>query len=160
MELCSAVLGLELAELIKEHLGFHPRDMHFYTDSKVVLGHLTNESKRFYVYVGNRVRRIRASSNPSDWRHVSTENNSADCATRGIESVNLQSSVWINGPEFLKIKNFENVEESYELVDTDNDKELRPDVRCYKTDASEQCRLGSERFGVCSEWKRLVSAIS
>ena len=36
----------------------------YYTDSKVVLGYITNESKRFYVYVANRVQLIRSLSSP------------------------------------------------------------------------------------------------
>jgi hypothetical protein len=33
----------------------------FYSDSKIVLGYIHNETRRFHVYVGNRVDRIRNS---------------------------------------------------------------------------------------------------
>ena len=36
----------------------------FYTDSKVVLGYICNESRRFYIYVANRMQIIRKISSP------------------------------------------------------------------------------------------------
>ena len=47
----------------------------YYTDSKVVLGYITNESKRFYLYVANRYQLIRSLSSPDQWRYVESECN-------------------------------------------------------------------------------------
>lgn len=50
----------------------------FWTDSTIVLWYLANEDKRFQTFVANRVTRILESSTPSQWNHVSTEENPAD----------------------------------------------------------------------------------
>ncbi|XP_069108972.1 uncharacterized protein [Argopecten irradians] len=73
LELCAAVLGIEIAEIIKEQLNFEQRDFWFYSDSQVILGYVTNEARRFYVYVANRVSRIRTFSKPDHWQHVATD---------------------------------------------------------------------------------------
>ncbi|XP_030580342.1 uncharacterized protein LOC115776718 [Archocentrus centrarchus] len=73
LELCAAVLAVEMADLIQDELDLHFDAVHFYTDSKVVLGYICNESKRFYQYVHNRAQRIRQSSK---------QNNGTTCAQR------------------------------------------------------------------------------
>ena len=69
-----------------------------FTDSKVVLGYINNETKRFYVYVRNRVDRIRLLTKPNQWNYVPTNLNPADEATRSIPAGNLRNSLWLNGP--------------------------------------------------------------
>lgn len=75
LELCSAVLGTEIAEFIQEQMDLDKKDFWFYSDSRVVLGYISNDARRFYVYVANRVSRIRAFSEPSQWNHVVTDLN-------------------------------------------------------------------------------------
>ncbi len=53
LELCAAVLAVELAELITKELDLELTAVKFYTDSKIVLGYIQNTSRRFYVYVAN-----------------------------------------------------------------------------------------------------------
>ena len=84
LELCAAVMAAEIFETISEHIDIVPNLVQFYTDSKVVLGYINNEKRRFYIYVGNRVDRIRRVSCPSQWKYVSSESNPADLGTRGI----------------------------------------------------------------------------
>lgn len=54
LELCAAVLAVEMAELISHELDLDIQTVKFYTDSKIVLGYIHNTSHRFYVYVANR----------------------------------------------------------------------------------------------------------
>lgn len=49
LELCAAVLAAEITQLIKQEKVFSPGSITYYSDSKVVLGYITNESRRFYV---------------------------------------------------------------------------------------------------------------
>jgi hypothetical protein len=58
LELCAAVLGVEITELVIEELAVKPHFVTYYTDSKVTLGYILTETRRFYVYVSNRVQRI------------------------------------------------------------------------------------------------------
>lgn len=55
LELCAAVLAVEVADVIQEELDLKLDAIRFFTDSKVVLGYIYNETKRFYTYVHNRV---------------------------------------------------------------------------------------------------------
>ena len=59
LELCAAVLAVEVAELVLRELDIPPDALIFNTDSKVVSGYICNETRRFYVYVSNRVQHIR-----------------------------------------------------------------------------------------------------
>lgn len=70
LELCAAVLAVEMAELILEEIDLKPDAIKFYCDSKVVLGYIYNETKRFYVYVHNRVQRIRQFTKPEQWFYI------------------------------------------------------------------------------------------
>ncbi len=89
LELCVAVLAVEIADLIRHEIDLRLDAIGFYCNSKVVLGYIHNETKRFYVYVHNRVLRIRQSSRPEQWFYVSTELNPADHASRGVATSQL-----------------------------------------------------------------------
>ncbi|XP_062619955.1 uncharacterized protein LOC134281515 [Saccostrea cucullata] len=93
LELCAAVLGVEIAEFVADHLNIPKESCYFYTDSKVVLGYIFNESRRFHVYVANRVDRIRRTTPPSQWNFVATENNPADQATWYQEAHKIENKV-------------------------------------------------------------------
>lgn len=54
LELCAAVLAVEVTELIIEELDLKLNTIRYYTDSKVVFGYIHNQTRRFYVYVNNR----------------------------------------------------------------------------------------------------------
>ena len=157
-ELCAAVLAVELADTIKEQLMIDPDSFFFYTDSQVVLGYITNETRRFYVFVGNRVSRIRLSSKPAQWKYVQSNMNPADLATRSVDAKDLQDCTWLKGPKFLKSDSHDSGLRPFPMVDPDSDKEVRPEVRCYKTEEVDVYtpRLGSHRFESFSDWKVLV----
>ena len=82
LELCTAVLGIDIAEIIKEQMDFEQKDFWFYNESQVALGYLTNDTRRFYVYVASR---IRAFSTPDHWQHAATDENPADLGTEEFE---------------------------------------------------------------------------
>lgn len=98
LELCAAVLAVEVANFLVEHLDITVDKTRFYTDSMVVLGYINNETRRFYTYVSNRVDKIRKSSEASQWSYVRTHNNPADQATRPTTASNLENSIWLKGP--------------------------------------------------------------
>ena len=47
LELCAAVLGVGIAELATEELDLQPDPIMYYSDSRVVLGYISNENRRF-----------------------------------------------------------------------------------------------------------------
>ncbi|XP_048576716.1 uncharacterized protein LOC116603307 [Nematostella vectensis] len=134
----------------------------YYTDSKVVLGYITNESRRFYVYVANRVQQIRSLSNPEQWRYVETELNPADLATRGVSRNKLGETSWLSGPTLLKnIETADTPSEAY-LLDA-SDPEVRKEVVCAKVSTDEDTKkpgLGAHRFLRFSTLKSLQRGIA
>ena len=67
----------------------------------VVLGWLTGNPRRFKTYVGNRVSSIVDQIPPDRWNHVISNENSADCASRGLPSELLEHKLWWEGPPWL-----------------------------------------------------------
>lgn len=53
LELCAAVLAVELAELTTSEMDIELHSVKYYTDIKIVLGYVNNASRRFSVYVSN-----------------------------------------------------------------------------------------------------------
>lgn len=63
LELFVAVLAAEITETIENELGIKLDALTFYPDSKVVLGYICNQSKKFFIYVNKRYRGLHALSN-------------------------------------------------------------------------------------------------
>lgn len=124
LELCAAVLATEMADLIIDELDIDFHKVTFYTDSRIVLGYIHNTSRRFYVYVANRVARIRKSTSPEQWHFVSTEHNPADHGTRSVPANMLKETNWFKGPSFLSRDSCPQPE-MYELVEPDADVDIR-----------------------------------
>ena len=101
LELCGAVLAVQAVDRITKEIDMEISETVFYTDSKVVLGYICNESRRFHIYVANRVQTIRKISSPDQWRYVESSVNLADLATRGLRPKDLAVSSWLSGPQFL-----------------------------------------------------------
>ena len=59
LELCAAVLAIEITQVVIKERAIEPDSVTYDSDSRVVLGYIANEIRRFYVYVSNRVERIR-----------------------------------------------------------------------------------------------------
>ena len=155
LELAAAVLSARISDLLRSELTYNlTRDI-FWTDSKVVLGYVKNESRRFHVYVANRVQQIRDLSRPDAWRYVKTDENPADEASRGKSPKQLiEESQWLRGPAFLwRDGVFEDLEtEDFQLDPTD------PEVKkvgSFKTSGSSSAGLlKSDRFKHFSSWSR------
>ena len=163
LELCGAVLATEIAEILSRQLSIDLTAIRYHTDSKVVLGYIGNLSRRFYTYVSNRVERIHKISSPSQWSYVPTHRNPADSGTRRITSVvDLSESPWITGPMWLRegSDSEEREDDSFPLIDPENDKELKPEVIVQKTSVRASSGLGTKRFERFSTWRSAVRAVT
>ncbi|XP_067373333.1 uncharacterized protein [Channa argus] len=161
LELCAAVLAVELADTLLEELDIEIHEVKYYTDSKVVLGYINNTSRRFYMYVANRVARIRKSTNPTQWYFVNTQHNPADHGTRPVPVSLLCSTSWLTGPDFLK-KVSEDAPpqpDSFELVEPASDVEIRPLITTFTTKVG-TTQLGSHRFKRFSRWRLLIHGVA
>ena len=116
LELTAAVVSAKVGAMLKEELNYANLKQYFWTDSKVVLGYINNEAKRFHTFVANRVQTIRSSSDPKEWRYIDTSNNPADHASRGLRVEELMKSNWFSGPSFLWEKNIPLEEEEIPAI--------------------------------------------
>nr|XP_017214445.2 uncharacterized protein LOC101885244 isoform X1 [Danio rerio] len=101
LELTAAVVSVSMSNILSEELNLIDVDKFFWTDSKVVLGYINNDARRFHTFVANRVQKIRQSTTPNQWLYVPTYENPADNASRGRRINELLSSNWFSGPSFL-----------------------------------------------------------
>jgi len=68
----------------------------------IVLKYINNETKRFRTFVANRISFVRDATDVSQWRYVSTKENSADEASSELTANRfLSCKRWTKGPEFL-----------------------------------------------------------
>ena len=161
LELCAAVLAVEIADLTQREMVFPPCSIIYHSDSKVVLGYIRNETRRFYVYVSNRVEIIRRLSSSEDWRYLPTHLNPADCATRSVKATELTTSQWLKGPNFLRDGNelvTPEVDDSVEI--TTEDPEVRPVVKAFATEKSTKRVVESTLFVRFSSWPNLVAGLA
>lgn len=102
LELCGAVLLTKLLKEVAEVMEIPKHHVRAWTDSTIVLAWLNKHPSNWKTFVGNRVSEIQTTMDPSQWSHVSTKENPADCASRGIQPVELQEhELWKFGPTFL-----------------------------------------------------------
>ena len=160
LELCGAVLSSQVVKKLSTELSIPIHEVVYYTDSKVALGYIQNDSRRFYVYVANRVQIIRNVSDPSQWRYIDTALNPADLATRGIAAENLKDSKWLSGPEFLREAS-PSCPPYTEVVALDvQDPEVRSEVAVHVTGVNTAPGLDSDRFSRFSSFASLRRALA
>ena len=103
LELVAATVSVKVAALVKEEIQIDAIEDLYYTDSEIVLGYIGNEVKRYRTFVANRCQIIKVYTEYGKWRHVTSQENPADLASRGIAVKEKEKvSLWIHGPEFLK----------------------------------------------------------
>ena len=102
LELTAATVAVKIGAMVSGQLRQKATRMFYYTDSKVALGYILNDVKRFRVYVGNRQNLVRSHSKKEDWAYVDTKENPADDASRGL-SMKQEEKVkrWLYGSEHL-----------------------------------------------------------
>ncbi|XP_036346099.1 uncharacterized protein LOC118755367, partial [Rhagoletis pomonella] len=105
VELCGAVLATTVAKWAQQHLQQRCGEIpiYYWTDATIVLHWIAGDIHRWKLYVANRVAKILSVSLPSQWSHVKTQDNPADCATRGLTPTQLQQfDLWWIGPAWLR----------------------------------------------------------
>ena len=102
LELSGAVLLTEILESTREVLGIPKHNVHAWCDSTIALAWLNRCPKDYQTYVANRISRATSLFPPSIWKLVPTQDNPADCASRGLTAKELKShQLWWTGPPWL-----------------------------------------------------------
>ncbi|XP_073841537.1 uncharacterized protein [Musca autumnalis] len=103
LELCGALLLAELVNAFLPHLGVEKYTLCLWSDSTIVLAWLRKPSYTWTTFVANRVAKIQDMIG-DNWRHVSTQDNPADLATRGVTPLELKErDLWWFGPSWLRV---------------------------------------------------------
>ena len=159
LELAAAAVSVKVADTLTEELEHEKIEQFYWTDSKVTLGFINNESRRFHVFVANRVELIRSYTSPFQWKYVDSSSNPADEGSRGMKAKEfLTNSKWLDGPEFLRKPEEEwPKQEDIKHVDPDlpEVKKVNVNVNVAHEKADMVSRL--KRF---SSWQKAVKAVA
>lgn len=156
LELSAAVVAVRTSDMLKSELELENVEEFFWTDAQVVLGYINNEARRFHVFVANRIQRIKESTKPLQWKYVTSEDNPADHASRGLKAKDLIASNWFSGPRFLWQEKLPSGEIKVRELDAE-DPEVRKAVVHHTITTADSL---AERFLKFSSWSRLVKAIA
>jgi hypothetical protein len=102
LELCAAVLLIQLISKLKTTLNLPISKYSYWTDSQIVIAWIKTEPHKLKTFIANRISKIQESSDMSDWSYINTKQNPADILSRGMSPKGLhESHLWWNGPKFL-----------------------------------------------------------
>ena len=102
LELQGAVMSAQCDAMLRQELDLSISNSYFWVDSEIVIKYILNESRRFHVFVANRVSIIQELTDPKQWHHIAGKNNPADIVSRGLNPGDLEVDRWFHGPEFLR----------------------------------------------------------
>ena len=103
-ELCGALLLTEVLLPVKAALKIDEENIHCWTDSSIVLCWLDSQPKEYKPFVANRISVILQTTSSTRWKHVPTNHNPADCASRGLMPQELLNhELWWNGPSWISL---------------------------------------------------------
>ena len=152
MELNAALQCAIATQSVRKAMGRPPDETYFYSDSKCVLGYLTNAERRFSRYVTRRVGLILNLS--KDWQYIGTDINPADIASRPATPRQLLRSKWLTGPDFLWKSRIEELHPFQEPSPDELPEEL-PDTKVLVTRRADEGPLDSV-FVRISRWTRAL----
>ncbi|CAK1589887.1 unnamed protein product [Parnassius mnemosyne] len=102
LELNAAVLLSKLMNKVVNCLSTYNIQIFGWCDSTAVLGWLHGDAARWKPFVANRVKQVITNMPPACWRYVKSEENPADCASRGLTAGQLKDHpLWWQGPSWL-----------------------------------------------------------
>ena len=100
LELVAGHMAANIVDNVKKALqGYPVRDVHAWLDSSVAL-HWIKSENRYKQFVSNRVTKIKE-KDYLIWRHVPSELNPADIASRGCDIKKVTDS-WFKGPDWIQ----------------------------------------------------------
>ncbi|XP_025264886.1 uncharacterized protein LOC112638071 [Camponotus floridanus] len=102
LELSAALLLAQLIDKINDSFPITNMKIFLWSDSTIALNWISSPSRKWAIFVANRVGEIQRLTNLNSWRHVSSADNPADILSRGLHPRELEdSAMWWNGPAFL-----------------------------------------------------------
>ena len=163
LELAAAALSIKISMMLRKELTIHSKiKEYFWTDSQVVLSYINSNSKRFNLFVANRVQLIKENSDVSQWMYIESKFNPADYTSRGLSGSNQEKvKHWVRGPEFLwkDESSWVNQEDKETLKLNEHDPEVKGTVTANinKVDDEEIVPQILNRF---SSWCRMLRVMA
>ena len=161
LELQAAVEATRLKNQLQVELDLTVDAEHFWSDSTVALGFISNTEAQYHMFVANRVAEIRRSTDVAQWHHIPGSLNPADLASRGCNLTLLNKSNWWSGPAFLRQLDIS--EHISDDVDhrkyTQDSVEVKKVKQTLSTVATVKANM-DETIKKFSSWKRLVRALA
>jgi hypothetical protein len=158
LELTAAVVSVRVSDLLQRELEYDHLTEVFWTDSNVVIGYIKNDSRRFRTFVANRVQQIRDHTDPVLWRHVKSEDNPADDASRGLTAGEfVNRSKWLTGPDFLWNDQLPDDNEQHTTIVPQDDPEIK-NAQAFATSAMDYDLVS--RLDYFSDWFRAKRAVA
>jgi hypothetical protein len=153
LELCAAVLLANLMKKTLQALNRENIEVYAWSDSTITLAWIRGSSKRWKMFVANRVEEIRRVIGPKNWHKVDTKENPADILSRGsTASELLEAELWWKGPTWLT-SNKTLTQESEEIPET-NEEEVKTKITVHTTTIKEDI---CERFSNLERMRRVLS---
>lgn len=104
LELSAAVLLAHLMKSVVDSIDILNLQIFLWSDSTIALNWLTSPSRKWSVFVANRVGEIQRLTRLESWRHVLSIDNPADILSRGVHPRGLiENALWWHGPPFLRL---------------------------------------------------------
>ncbi|XP_031637273.1 uncharacterized protein LOC116349812, partial [Contarinia nasturtii] len=102
MELCEALMMAQMCQQICSVHDVSMNKLTLWTDSSIVIHWLSKCPSGLKAFVGNRVAEAQECTKGAQWKHVRTNDNPADLASRGLFASGLVgNSLWFHGPHWL-----------------------------------------------------------
>ncbi|GFU44539.1 uncharacterized protein TNCV_1506531 [Trichonephila clavipes] len=91
LELCACVLLSQLLEKVLHSLTLPIQQIMLWTDSNIVLAWIQRSPEQLKTFIGNRIKIIQRLTQNCQWNHVSSNENSADLISRGLNASDISS---------------------------------------------------------------------
>lgn len=125
LELSAALLLSRLIDKINSSIKLTNVRIFLWSDSTITLNWISSPSRKWSIFVSNRVGEIQQLTDISCWRHISSTDNPADILSRGMEPIDLVSATaWWHGPTFLTRN-----ESQWPISDFDHTERDLPELR-------------------------------
>ena len=95
-------MDVKLSKILETNLDIPIDQVYYWSDRMYVERYISNERTRFKTFVTNRLTQIREESNVAQKNYMSSKDNPADNASRGLGiHDSVQINHWFRGPEDL-----------------------------------------------------------
>lgn len=144
--------------LLKTHVLIS--DIFLWTDSTIVLQWIKTPPHLLKTFVSNRVVQISDFTDGAHWRHVASEDNPADLASRGMTASTflLKYDFWLNGPPWLSCDMSFWPDTCHNSVSDPDLLELKSIEPC--SNALLSIEYDVNLFSSCSSWLKTLKIVS